>query len=81
MLILFNFDKFPEVGWLDHIVDPFWDFWRISTLSSIMVLLVYISISTALDFFPNILTSIYCFLIFQMIAILTGVLQAKTQVI
>ena len=62
------------VGLLAHMVVLFLVFKEISILSSIMAVSIYIRINSARAFpFLHILSSIYCFVDFLMMAILNGV--------
>ena len=73
VVILFSLDKYLEVGLLDHMVTLFFIFWATSLLFSIVTVPIHIPINSAQGFtYLHILTNTL-FLIFLLIAILTGV--------
>jgi hypothetical protein len=59
MLILFSFDRYPEIIQLDHIAHIFLAFWAMSILLFIMAILIYIYTSSAWVLFLHILARIY----------------------
>ena len=74
LVFSFPLDKYPKVKLLDHMVVLFLIFWGTSILFFIAAVPVYISTNSVQGFpFLHALSNILLFLIFLMLAILTGV--------